>query len=403
MQNNATGLLPYMAGREAYFQYFDGFIEEAYIQYRDTRQSSGLEKTYMLETVSSDQEQVTIQEIFRRSGYTLTRIENEQQLFRIADPENPGYFLGLLEMLHSRYPVIYTLLPANKSDPLIHKLVDSNPYLDRLWLSASVFSELWDLVELTTPPHRYSRLTFEHEALYELWDEDAILPQHLRTQLSERRNSRFTLVDRVAVIKQKLEPLRTTYTPLFSITHLRFPAAGRGGHDLYFDGKVTNRSSSFANHRETVQLVADMYGRLTTSAEDALWLGVQPRGGQSGFGFTGSTVTIRFGQELDQATFSRWIISIFGKKRNRFRLSGYPNWISQSRVHVNAIDHHLWQPLQLEFTTKGILGILPHGTCANTINRLITNVQRFVDPAVEAWIGETPYRELVAASLRNAS
>jgi hypothetical protein len=38
---------------------------------------------------------------------------------------------------------------------------------------------------------------------------------------------------------------------------------------------------------------------------------------------------------------------------------------------------------------------LPEGTCGNTIHRLITNIQRFLDPAVEAWIGDAPYDDFL--------
>ena len=44
-----------------------------------------------------------------------------------------------------------------------------------------------------------------------------------------------------------------------------------------------------------------------------------------------------------------------------------------------------------------LTALLPDGTCGNTIHRLVTNIQRFLDPAVEAWIGDTPYSDLIQA------
>lgn len=404
MTETPLGLLPELGSRDGYFDYFDGYVEDQSRELNVLRANSGLEKTYMLETVNEQESSVDIHTIFQRSGYRLREIPDGGNLFRIEEVDKPSLALAVLELLTPRYPVIYTLLPASQSDAWVRKLVEGNPYLDRLWLSAPFFSQLWSFIEATSAPNRYSRLTFDYEALYEEKVDDEGLPQHLKSGISERRNSRFTMVERVSVIRQKLEPLRQTYTPLYSLTHLRFPATGRGGHDFYHDGKVTNRSASFVDHRQTVEFVVDMYARLTSAAEENLWFGTQASTGSDGsYDLQGSTVTLRFSQPLEEATFRRWIMSIFGNRRNRFRISGYPTWISNSRVQANAIDHHLWQPLLLEFTTEGMTGVLPRGTCANTVNRLITNVQRFVDPAVNAWIGDIPYEEVVSRALEAAS
>jgi hypothetical protein len=69
--------------------------------------------------------------------------------------------------------------------------------------------------------------------------------------------------------------------------------------------------------------------------------------------------------------------------------------LNDHKVHANAIDQHLWQPLVMELTPKRVVAILPEGTCGNTINRLVSNIQRFVDPKVQAYIGDVEYSSLV--------
>jgi hypothetical protein len=59
------------------------------------------------------------------------------------------------------------------------------------------------------------------------------------------------------------------------------------------------------------------------------------------------------------------------------------------------LDRHLWQPLFLEITDRQIVVIVPQGTCGNTIHRLVTNVQQFLDPGVEVWVGNQPYSDLI--------
>jgi hypothetical protein len=67
------------------------------------------------------------------------------------------------------------------------------------------------------------------------------------------------------------------------------------------------------------------------------------------------------------------------------------------KVHVYGADRHLWQPINLELTDKGIVAILPQGTCGNTFHRLVTNIQRYVCPNIDAWIGSKPFQSLADA------
>ena len=60
------------------------------------------------------------------------------------------------------------------------------------------------------------------------------------------------------------------------------------------------------------------------------------------------------------------------------------------------MDRHLWQPFLLEATSRHLLAVLPHGTCGNTVHRLVTNVQRELAPTAKAWLGSEPYDKAVA-------
>jgi len=57
----------------------------------------------------------------------------------------------------------------------------------------------------------------------------------------------------------------------------------------------------------------------------------------------------------------------------------------------------------LEATSRQLTAVLPHGTCGNTIHRLVTNVQRWFDPHVEVWLGSESYKTAVANSMRVAA
>ncbi|MGW9192383.1 hypothetical protein [Micromonospora chersina] len=377
--------IPHLESREAYFDFFDGLAVEAKDDATAKKLPGGLLKSYLLETVGPASTSESFSQIFRRSNLHLEEVTGDDQLFRVTDAGRQG--IGLAEKFSDRYLALYTMLPSQFSDGFVRRSVLMNPMLDNLWLSSQTFNSLWGYVRNVNSGRRYGRITFEHESLFAIGDEAEDFEK-------ESRASRFTMVDRLDEIDDRMRPLQRTYAPLHSIVHLRMPAAGRGGHDVYYDGKVTNRSDSFLDHRGTLKHIVDVYGQLTSSVEKRLWFS----GGDeadSVLSTRGAVAEIVFAEELSEATFRRWIMTLFNNRRNRFRIGGFHTWLNNRKVHANAIDQHLWQPMILELTTKRVFAVLPEGTCGNTINRLVSNIQRYVDPNVTAYIGDTNYADLI--------
>jgi len=112
----------------------------------------------------------------------------------------------------------------------------------------------------------------------------------------------------------------------------------------------------------------------------------------------GAPVLLKFSETLPQETFQKFIASTFRRKANKFRLWGNPIELGPTKVHVYGLDRHLWQPVFLEITERQIVAIIPPGTCGNTVHRLVTNVQQFLDPGVEAWVGNQKYEDVIRAS-----
>jgi hypothetical protein len=209
-------------------------------------------------------------------------------------------------------------------------------------------------------------------------------------------------VDRIAVVQEKLAKLQEIYTPLYAISLLRFPSAlERGGHDFYDNGKVTNRSGNFRDHRNHLLYVQRIYDQLMKYTEEKVWYSLDKETVTIPGAFqklVGAPVFIKFSEPIGNETFEYWLDSTFGRANNRFRLWGNPIRLGPQKVHVYGVDRHLWQPLFLEITTKHLMAIIPKGTCGNTIHRLITNIQRYLDPAADVFIGNSKYEDLVIKS-----
>ena len=405
-----TGYMPRLESREAYVDHLEGYTEPAVTELREGKLSRKLLKTYMLETARHDHDTPRLDSLFP-PRVQLHRLDDT--LYRVEDQTHEGQVVGLLEVLEERHPVLYTTLAAEDSNKWVRQVVDLNPWLDRLWLSSPILFELWNYVQRTTPAHRYVRLGFEHEAWYEAtpgldagddgdMEEDEPPSDDSARGLTERRRSRVTLTERLGVLQEKLPQFLNLYDPMHSLVQLQIPSGSRGGHLLYYDGHATNRSDSFVEHRQEIAKVLSLYRGVTEHSEDRLWLDTTEVGDDA-FTVKGAPVTIRFSQPLSEDTFARFVDLGLKRRTSRLRIGGYITWRGPTKVHVAAIDRHLWQPFLLEATGRQLTAVLPHGSCGSTVHRLVTNVQRWLDPNIEVWLGSELYETAVANSMRAAA
>jgi hypothetical protein len=135
--------------------------------------------------------------------------------------------------------------------------------------------------------------------------------------------------------------------------------------------------------------------------EDKAWYSIQKESvATPGFfqKLVGAPVSIQFSEPLTKETFDYWIKSTFGRVINRFRLWGNPIILGPMKVHIYGVDKHLWKPIFMEITDKHLIAIIPRGTCGNTVHRLVTNIQRYIDPAANVFVGDSKYEEIVDQS-----
>lgn len=397
-------------------RFFDGYSIERMEELDERKLRRPLVKTHLLEILDGQEARTPqgLRAIFGRRGVRLQALD--EWLFLVTDNSNGE--IGFLERLRPRVVALYSTMKSDELGQWVRRLVLRSPELDHVWLSGLTFGVLWELVTRLSRPHRFTRLVFTHESIF---DVDSATPEMEEdeeegiSQISghedleeviERRTTRFTLVDRIGMIQHKLEALQEIYSPLYAISQLRFPSpVGRGGHDFYDNGRVTNRSESFRDHRSHLLFVVRIYEQLLKSTEEQAWYSVQESVGVPGQfrKIVGAPVVVRFQEPLRPEVFDEWITRTFERKRNAFRLWGHPIRLGPTKVHVYGVDRHLWQPLFLELTAKGCTAIIPNGTCGNTVHRLVTNIQRYLDPGAKAFIGDKPYQQMVEESTRGVT
>ena len=403
------GYLPRLDSREAFVDYLEGYTSPAVAELEEHQLGRKLVKTYMLETANHHQ---AIPDLVDLLPSRIKLKPLDDTLYRIEDKKHDENVVGLLEELEDRHPVVYTTLEANQSKKWAREVIDSSPWIDRLWLSSPILFELWNYVKRTTPASRYVGLGFDHTARYETSSDLEDNREEIEDnsgemgdesdddygQFNECRHARLRITERLSILEKTLPDLQKHYHPLHSLVQLQMPSEGRGRHILHYYGQATNRSDSFADHRATVKLVLKHYRKVTEHAEKKLWYETTEVGSE-GLTLCGSPMSLQFHKPLSQETFDRFVDLGLQRRRSRFKIGGYLSHRGPTKVHMAAFDRHLWQPFLLEATSKQLLLVLPQGICGNTVHRLVTNVQRYLDPKVEVWLGSQSYKSAVADSM----
>ena len=321
--------------------------------------------------------------------------------------------VGYVEQFSERFFAYYTSDASQCATKRVNRWITRSPDLDSAWFSSPLLQRLWDTDVSLRGNERFGKLTFKHESIFEM-PEDAAEESDVESNDDdpeendlddqpdfERRKARFHMADRIGRIKASLGNLQENYAPLHALYALRFPSrVGRGSHDLYQQGRLTNRSDSFEEHRNMVRYLYRTYGAMLALTEDTAWhrMETTPARMRTNIGAKGVPLIVRFNEELSEPTFRHWVTRAF-QKRNRFRLWGEPIWLGPTKVHVYGADRHLWQPINIEMTEKSLVAILPQDTCGNTFHRLVTNIQAYVCPSIKAWLGGEPFQGIVDNSI----
>jgi hypothetical protein len=370
----------------------------------EKRLTAGLVKTYLIETVppshpsalhSHQGEQTPLENYFQLTSWTLK--QTDDTMYHVYHERE---FLGFLERVFGRFCAFYTKEYSRKVDDIVEKNIRSSALLDNVWFAGTFFNQIWDLIIAPQDVHQFVKFRFEHDNRFEYGTSER--NQNNEVEGEPRLSSR-EITDQLKNVAKDLHEYRKINPLFYAPSLMRIPSmTGQGGHEFYYFGKVTNRSDSFHNHRATIKDYLSVYHSATEKIEEVAWLDFEKTNVSSGgvsYSLVGAPILIKFSSELSVPMFRRFITHTFINGKGPFRLWGDPIWLGDKRVHIYGADMHLWQELYLEITTKHFLLILPKGSCGNTVHRLITNIQRFLSPNVNAMIGHTSYQDLITKAI----
>jgi len=410
------------------YRFFNGLSADAKegLDRRYTRVP--LVKTFLLEHVAcrGNGHPKPPADIFRRLGAETTIIDDDfiGLTFDVFDKNSQQYsraMTGFLERYDERFFAYYTCEDSIDAKKRVAKWVQA-PDLDYAWFSSPLLQVLWDQDVSKRGDERFGKLVFRHESIFDMPEDfstteecdENVIPENGNEEVAdneeeinedhielERRKARFEMGDKIGRIQKALSKLQENYEPLYVLHALRLPSRlGRGSHDLYQAGQITNRSDSFEDHRNTVRYLYRIYKSILDFTEKSAWHEISSAQTLR-VGLKGVPLIVKFSEPLSEVTFNRWVQMAF-QKRNRFKLWGDPIRLGPTKVHIYGADRHLWQPINLELTANGVVAILPQGTCGNTFHRLVTNIQHYVCPKIQAWVGSESFENVVRKWPANA-
>ncbi len=403
--------------RFAVYRFFNGISAEGKEGIDAGRTRVPLVKTFLLEHVAGSGRRAPkpVPELWRHLGAEVAPID--ESFFTIIDDfqdtetkKSTRKAVGFVEAYDQRFFAFYTCEKSADAKRRVSRWIqDSN--LDATWFSSPLLQTIWQEDLSRRGEDRFAKLVFKHESIFEMpsdfaeqtaagVDEEEFTPDNDSSEEGpepERRNARFEMGDRIGRIKESLDNLQTAYDPMNALHSLRIPSqTTTGGHDLYQHGQVTNRTGAFEDHRNTVRYLYRIYKSVLDYTERQAWQHFDQAGEaatrhmQTG----GAPLIVHFHPSLSKETFERWINMAF-QKRNRFKLWGQPIRMGPTKIHVYGADRHLWQPINMEITAGGLVALLPRGTCGNTFHRLVANIQHYVSPKIDVWLGSERFDSVV--------
>lgn len=401
------------------YRFFNGIAAEGKEGLDRGRTRMPLVKSFLLEHVAcrGARKPSPASRLFAQAGAEISQIDESFFSLKadVTDPQTNRSIrttTGFLEQYNERFFAYYTCEDAQNARKRVSRWIQ-HPDLDATWFSSPLLQVLWNEDISRRGDELYGKLVFRHESIFEMPEnfateagvDEEISEDSTETEVEpdeepaqpDRRRARFVMGDRIGRIKAALGDLQKTYAPLNALYAQRLPSrSGRGGHELYQHGQITNRADSFEDHRNTVRYLYRIYKSVLTRTEELAWQETASQHeGRSRVGTGGEPLIVEFAEPLSKATFEQWVQRAF-RKRNAFKLWGDPIRLGPTKVHAYGADRHLWQPINLELTNRGLVAILPRGTCGNTFHRLVANLQRYVSPQIQAWIGSQSFESVVS-------
>ncbi|WP_271397069.1 hypothetical protein [Salinicoccus roseus] len=300
---------------------------------------------------------------------------NDENLVTVIMNEDEYYF----DIRDSRFWIISSNAKAVETDKLHQNLLRDNS-MDSIWLPSSYIYSLRyeEIGKMYSIGINYKELISEK-------DEDLQINKYLNQSedlsLDLSRNKASAVLDilRDSDIKHnlaydKISIINSTYEENYENTNFVL-------NDLKFNGKVTARGNSYSHHLDTLNKLLGDYSYKIKNLEEKLPIKLE-------HGISGNIGVIELSHEV---TLSK-LAKVLSDGKPPFKLWGTPIWKNENTCELFLIDLHngnYAKNLNIKLRPNRIYITLSNNSCGNTISRLLTNINQYIDATAIFKMGES--------------
>lgn len=364
--------------RTEMYSYFTNIISNNYdITENIYRKGNNAVKSYIVETHNYEflerdakLENLKIKLNEMSTDFSLSETEDESILIIKKDSLE---IFG--DISNKRFMLLHTGSKSNETDDFFNKITFSENF-DNVWMPDIFLAELLEqgIGEFYGVKVRFQNMLSSDEDVFNEKDTDLDL-----TTKSETAKEVMTILMN-SKVSNKLGLSKLALKNIEEYDEENAEAERKYMiDDVYYNGKITAKGNSFNYHISTVTDILRMYdNKLKEFEEMSLNM-------KNGF-LEGKVFKICFSEQLDARKLVKHIFN--GSKP--FKLFGMDEEITFERYKVYAVDLHNGNGgnmLTFHVSNQEILFSINDESCANTIFRLLANLNHYVDASATLEVG----------------
>lgn len=352
------------------YSYYEEKMNKSYKEYKSTNKSAyenTLLKSYILEAHIPDgsnnfydNSYLKLKEIIEKKSKSIKVIQTKDDCIISIKDQQLELFI---EFYDKRFWYIHTMSKSTNSDNFI-KILLHDCCFDRFWIPSKMFRRFLEK----------SNVYGMNVKFQDSFTEDKFFTDE---------QQEFTFKATKGEVNELLDLFSSS--PIFKNKIAINKLSILGNHtadkfiidDIKHDGKVTARGNSIDYHVKNLASITQDYKKVITYMESKMSLHFDDSG------LKGVPIEILLTRKNIDLTK---LVKLIFSPGSVFKLWGIPEWINDGYVRVQAVDLHTGNKgnrLNFELTCVFIRVYLPDGTCGNSVMRLITNLNCYVDALTE--------------------
>ena len=357
--------------RKELFNLFNSVITNTYdslVEKGELDSDQNLLKTYIIETNVNFKKFIKQEYYNIKISFSNTEDDNLKYLIisqksKLAKEEKKAEFF--LDTIDDRFWQLYSLDKSEIATNIVEKLLSSNfNHLDHPWFESDILEKIignkFDEIRGMEVKYNYNDVFKDINTDYD----------NLYLKITGSSSKAF--IDTL----KKNDKIGKTLS-FDSITGKKYNENEKIVDSVNYWGKIlTKGGDNIDVHLDILEKIINLYKEKIKEIESYRLDNIFNHKENS----KGRPLIINFPKPINNLRY--FLDKIFSAKQP-FKLWGIINEVEKKYFIVNAVDLHNRDEINLEITENWIRCYLPYGACGNTIERLVCNLQRYLNAKIK--------------------